>query len=248
MQNIHMTAKTAQEQKDSKSHEESNEPEENIPLTPVTLSAEGRDDSSDSHPETVQKPYVPLKNLTPSNELTHVVIKDTLTKNELLRRTRLLNDFLSFILFSPEGQAIKDLKEQIKAFFSNHQQNKAELDILVQEADWLNTLPHEFFAKFTRENFNVVFEDLEKKLVGTVPVILYLPFFMPDPEQKSVGEWLKKNVSDTLLFETTYDPNLIGGCSFSYRGVTKDYSIHARIEANEQKIIQDLKGFKKVQQ
>ena len=243
-----MTAKTAQEEK----LEETMPPSHGGKVkesddSKVISSASSLPSGISESIEAIQKPYVPMKNLTPAQELTDAVIKDTLTKNELLRRTRLLNDFLSFTLFSPQGQAIKDLREQIKAFFEGHQGNKAELDLLVQEADWLNSLPSEFFAKFTRENFNVVFDDLEKQLVSTIPVIIYLPFFMPDSEQGSVGEWLKKNVSETLLFETTFDPNLIGGCSFSYKGVTKDYSIHARIEANQQRIIEDLKGFKKVQ-
>lgn len=191
------------------------------------------------------KPYVPTKDQPGAEELTSQVIKGTFSKNELLRRSRLLNDFLSFRLFNSEGIAIKDLKEQIQKFFAAHSQNTPELSVLAQEADWLNSLTEEFFSKFTKENFNVVFENLEKELVSTVPVIIYLPFFMPEKEQKELGEWLKKNVSDSILFETTYDPNLIGGCSLSYRGVTKDYSIHGRIEANRQTITEDLKGFKK---
>ncbi len=237
-----MTAKYAQQEDNIKISEGLKESEE------VTTAGTSLPSGTSETLSPVQKPYVPMKDLTPSQELTHAVIKDTLTKNELLRRTRLLNDFLSFTLFNPQGQEIKGLREQIKAFFENHQGNKAELDLLVQEADWLNSLSPEFFTKFTRENFNVVFDDLEKELVAIIPLIIYLPFFIPDTEQRQVGEWLKKNVSDTLLFETTYDPNLIGGCSLSYRGVTKDYSLHAKIEANRQKIIEDLKGFKKVQQ
>ena len=196
--------------------------------------------------ESVQKPYVPQKDQPAITPLAEKIVKTTYTKNQLLRRIRLLNDFISYRLFSPQGTAIKDLKEQIKKFFEAQVNNNiGELSVIAQEADWLNKLDEDFFSHFTTGNFNVAFDELEKELSTAVPIIIYLPFFMPEPEQKAVGDWLKQNISPQTLFETNFNANLVGGCSLSYKGVMKDYSILGRIEANKQQITYQLKTFRR---
>ena len=194
----------------------------------------------------VEKPYVPQKDQPKTSPLTEKIMKTTFTKNQLLRRIRLLNDFISFRLFRPEGIQSKDLREQIMKFFATHSKGSAgELDVIAQEADWLNSLEESFFARFTKENFNVAFDSLEKELSNAVPVILYLPFFMPEVRQLEVGKWFKDNIGPHMLFETNFNPNLVGGCAVSYRGEMRDYSILGKIDANKQLIINNLKSFKK---
>jgi hypothetical protein len=194
----------------------------------------------------IEKPYIPQKDQPTITPQTEKIMKTTFTKNQLLRRVRLLNDFISFRLFSPEGIQAGDLRAQIMKFFAVHAKgNAGELDVIAQEADWLNSLEESFFSHFTKENFNIAFEALEKELKDAVPVILYLPFFMPEKEQQEVGSWFKKNVASHILFETNFNPSLVGGCAVSYRGEMRDYSILGQMEANKQIIIDNLNTFKK---
>ena len=76
-------------------------------------------------------------------------------------------------------------------------------------------------------------------------VTLYLPFDMPRSELVKLGKWFKENVSPETVVDIQYQPELIGGGAFSWKGQIQDYSLRARIEASKKQILNSLLAFEK---
>lgn len=180
------------------------------------------------------------------NNLFETIIKDSLTKAQLQRRLRILKDFIAFRLFNlGPDQAAMDYKKQIEYFLTLQQKNILELDLLRQEGNWMSSLGKEFFDQFNSQNYNSFFSDLQREVNNLATIVVYMPVDLPEARKSEIGVWFKKNVSPLTIYEVGFDPNLIGGCAFSYKGVYRDYSLRERINQNKQTILSSLREFKK---
>lgn len=194
------------------------------------------------------------------NKILDTILKNTYTKNQALKRLRLLKDFLNFVFFektqalSPqlsansqqsgslnfESEAVlkSDLEEFRKIVFAKD--NPEDL----KELDFLAKLDSKFYVGFDHNNLHRQLEELEKQILGVKTVVLYIPFELPTQELEKLGAWFKYNLGVNSLFEITFDPSLIGGCALSLNGAYKDYSLKARINENKDSINKILLGFK----
>lgn len=62
------------------------------------------------------------------------------------------------------------------------------------------------------------------------PLYLYLACDLPQEEVTKIAQKLRKDYGKDFLIETKVQPELIGGCAMSYKGVYKDYSLKGKIQ------------------
>lgn len=202
----------------------------------------------------VSKPKV-VDQATPSviKLLAQRILAATFTKNQMRKRMRLLKDFVNFKLYQ-NIDTKKNFTEEVSSFLVKY-------PLYNPDAHWLISLGEDLYTHFKELNTNELLNELTGYLESLQGVVLFLPFELNDEvfyekmitlgSQKSseipirleveVGEWFKKNISPTILFEPSFDPDLVGGCALSINGNYKDFSLRSKILENQDKIINSLK-------
>ncbi len=147
------------------------------------------------------------------------VLKDSLTLTEANKKLRVLKTFISDRIFNSN---LKD--EDVEA-----------------ESEWLNSLDKQLLDRFTEKNLNKTFEKALEKLQQKGVLVIYFAFEPSRDLLLDVANWLRKNISPTLLFDSKYDPTLIAGCAFVWKGVYHDYSIRGKIADNRKVLLEMFK-------
>ena len=170
------------------------------------------------------------------------ILEKTYTKNQALRRLRLIKDFINYKFFSHTGEK-KDLASILESFDRTHlsvaeagklknNEGFSKYRTRVLDLEFVKSLGEEFFSLFKATDLDKQFAELEKVISEVKTFQIYLPFEIPDEEIDRLGRWFKDNVGINCLVELDYNPNLIGGCSISSNGVIKDYSISQKLKLN----------------
>lgn len=108
---------------------------------------------------------------------------------------------------------------------------------------WLNLLNPKILQYFTKDNVYKLFDEIKGEIKKIEPLVVRLPFEIPEAELADLGSRLRKSYGKNFLVEIKYDPSLIAGAHFSFKGVYKDYSIRQEIADNRQAIIGMLKNY-----
>lgn len=172
------------------------------------------------------------------------LLSNTYTKNDAVRRLRLISELLNYKIFKQDpgitlAQTFENFKKQ---FEKDRYRSDFESDM-----DFLAGLPESFYNYFSPTQINIQLKDLSDKINSANIVLIYIPFEIPEPERVKMGRYFKQNFGPLSLFDIIYDPALIGGCALSFKGVYKDYSLRAKILANEQAVLKELTAYKKQQ-
>lgn len=154
------------------------------------------------------------------SDIVEIILKDTFTLPKLNKRVRILRSFLENRLFA-----------------SDRQTSFEETDLA-----WLKNLGEPFLDQFNQKNIYEILTETEDKIKKLAPLIIYLPFPVNDQSEVQIGSYMRKLFPNIYLFDPKFDPNLIAGCAFSWKGVLKDYSLRARVEEKKAEV---LSGFKK---
>lgn len=133
----------------------------------------------------------------------------------------------------------------LKKYLSIQLYNAKQDQIPAAELQWLNSLGQDFYKNFTAVNATQLLSELDQQLSQIQPLVIYIPFDMPEEEIDKLGIWMREKISPSIVFEIKYDGNLIGGAALSWKGIYKDYSIRSRIEADKQRVIESMKKFLK---
>ncbi len=176
------------------------------------------------------------------NQVLTIILKETYTKTSLLRRVRLAKDVANFALFHLQDPNLSleiTLEKLLAATPAGPLKTQVEAN-----KDWLLSLGDNFFKQFDKSQINVIFNQIQSEIEVLKSITIYLPFEIYDRDIQSLGQWFKKNVGQEAIFEFAYAPDLIGGCSLSYKGIVKDYSIKTRVQLNRQALIQELQNLK----
>src|SRR5574337_127534 len=156
------------------------------------------------------------------NNILPIIISNTFTLYQLKHRLRVLKAYL------------------LKAFFGG--QNTQNPD--AHDLAWLSSLPQDFYKNFNKENVYQLLDELEKGIEKLTVLTVYLPIETTDNVSLQIGSYARKTFQNpNLLLDTKLDPTLIGGPAFSWKGVYKDYSVRAGIEAKKEEILQNFKKF-----
>lgn len=162
------------------------------------------------------------------DNILNTILKETYTLQQFIRRVRLLKDYVNTSLF-------KGVNAQID--LNNLTSNSNDLN-------WLRSLPENgFFNQFNNQSFNQIFDYLDQTIQNQKPLLIYIPFEMPDDEIAKMGGSLRTSYGGKFLFDLKYDPSLLAGCSLVWNGLHKDYSIKKKIEGNETEIIKEINSY-----
>lgn len=117
------------------------------------------------------------------------------------------------------------------------------IDLSDEEKAWLDKMITSTKSSINTKNITQVFSDLEKEIKEVEVLTVFIPFEMPRDEVKRLGMYLRQTYGSKFLMELKYDPKLIAGCAFSWKGIYKDYSLHQRMLDNQNQILQTIKKY-----
>jgi F0F1-type ATP synthase delta subunit len=163
--------------------------------------------------------------MTPQ-DLLDKILERTFTKPQALSRLRVLKDLALTHLF--EETSKKEAEEK-------------PVQSPAQETVWIVSLGTDIYKNFTRDNVYQIFNEVETEIKKINPVIVYLPFELPDTELTQLGQYFRRDYGKRLLIDVKLDPSLIAGTALVWNGIYRDYSLRKKINDNRQLIIKTLK-------
>jgi len=164
-----------------------------------------------------------------SSNLLELILSDTYIKNQAEKKIIALKNYLLEDIFTT-GKDIKTKKNVVDS---------------PQLATWVANFDKKALSMITPQNIYATFETLEKDIKTIEPLILYLPYELPDEEISQIGTKLRADYGNKFLIEVNIDPNLIAGCALSFKGIYKDYSIKQKIADNKQQILSTFRQYVK---
>jgi F0F1-type ATP synthase delta subunit len=169
------------------------------------------------------------------------IIYLSITTNQAIRRIRVVKAFVNFILFENKDQ--KDFDRSLVEFAQDREKRKLADSHLQEDILFIRSLGIQYFSQFTAKNIGDIFSEVDKRVDEGKIITLYIPFNIPEDELAKLGGWFKSNLGNTTLLDISYDPNIIGGCAISYKGVYKDYSLREKINQNKNRILESLVSY-----
>lgn len=152
------------------------------------------------------------------------ILQNTYTLSVLKKRVRALKERVNVELFGLKVDPKHQDKEHLM---------------------WISSLGTDFFKVFTKDDFEEVFDKLDKQISEISPLVIYFAFD-PGPSQTIlIGAWLRQNMGKSFIFDIKLDYSLIGGCAFVWHGVYKDYSVKSKLIENKQKLIEGFREYLK---
>lgn len=94
-----------------------------------------------------------------------------------------------------------------------------------------------------QDNVYKIFDGVEAKIKSITPLTIVIPFELPDSEIIKLGQKVRQEFGNNFLLEIKYDPILIAGPAFIWKGVYKDYSIHQQIAEKHQSVLAIFKEY-----
>jgi F0F1-type ATP synthase delta subunit len=170
------------------------------------------------------------------------IITTSITKNQAIRRLRVIKDFTNYLLFDANNS--QDFNKVVQNYSQDRLRKHLTDAHSAEDLNFIQSLGIQYFSTFTKVSLNEVFGDISKILDQCKIVTIYIPFELPEQELQKIGGWFKENMGNSVLIELSYDPNLIGGCAMSYQGVYKDFSLSEKIHQNKVQILQSLTSYK----
>lgn len=159
-----------------------------------------------------------------TTDLLEVILSNTFIKSLALKKVVVLRNNLVNKLFKGESTPLPS------------QSNVEDPKI----ASWAQDLNPAVFSNITQANVYSTFDTLESILKAIEPLILYIPYELPEKEIVQIGTKLRSDYGPHFLIEINIDPNLIAGCALSYKGVYKDLSVKQRISDHRKEILSEF--------
>lgn len=125
-----------------------------------------------------------------------------------------------------------------QVFFKASQESLNEGDNL-----WVNSLPKDFIVSFSKDNCLNRLGELENEINQLQTLILYLPFEVTAEALEKIGQKARILFNPSLVLDIKYNPSLLAGCALVWKGIYKDYSLKAMIEARKMEILESFKKF-----
>lgn len=162
-------------------------------------------------------------------EILTIILKNTYTKPDLLRRFSLLRQYLQDKFFGGIPDSLMDfLKKKSATLY----------DCTVME-DWQKTLMPYFNAKNLAPMLKSISEDIEKLNIITI----YIPVELNAYELEKMGRWLRKNRGSLVLLEVYIDETKVAGCAIAEDSQLRDYSLPYFLTKHRDKIFDILKQY-----
>jgi F0F1-type ATP synthase delta subunit len=157
-------------------------------------------------------------------EILAKVLENTYTKQELVKRVRILKSYIKDRIFSSTVTV-----DNIDA----------------SEIEWLSSLEVQFLNFFNKYNIDPIFKTLDEEILKVDPLTVYLAFEPDKQSIRSISHFLKEEYGRYILIDIKFDPNLIAGCALVWKGIYRDYSLRAKITSNRDEIIASFRRYVK---
>lgn len=154
-----------------------------------------------------------------TTNLLEAILSNTFIKNQAEKKVMVLKDYLLDNLFAQGKKTATD--------------------------EWVTSLDKKVLESITPQNVYSVFDKMEADIKAIEPLVLYLPYELPETEIVQIGTSLRSDYGASFLIEITIDPNLIAGCALSFKGIYKDYSLKQKIADNKQAILETFRKYVK---
>ncbi|OGG30044.1 hypothetical protein A3A63_01845 [Candidatus Gottesmanbacteria bacterium RIFCSPLOWO2_01_FULL_46_9] len=145
-------------------------------------------------------------------ELFQAIIDTSFVKTDVMRRTRIIREFLEQKFYTP-GE-----KRGLTAFLEHT--NTSDDDMKIME-HW----GEPFFNSFTKENAYDLLENVKGRMNDLPTINLYVPLTLGPTDIPRLGAWCRKNIDKNILIELHVEPSTFGGCAFAWNGIYMDYSL-----------------------
>jgi len=160
------------------------------------------------------------------------MLKTTFVKADLMRRIRIVREYLEQKFFTP-GE-----KKNLDVFLESQGEPKDEQSLITTWGD-------DFFSSFSATNAYDYLEYMTSR-VKDIPVVnLYVPVELDFAQTMKIGQWFRENVDTWLLIEFHQEPATFGGCAYAWNGTYHDYSFHHAIHTHIKEIRSVLDTFAK---
>lgn len=154
------------------------------------------------------------------NNLLNIILNDTFTQTGLKHAMLILRAYLSQKIFGSRAQ-----------FAPN-------------DLNWLNTLPENFYQQFNSQNTYQLLEELTRETQKITPLVLYLAFEADESTAAQICSFARQTFQKPdLILDIKVNPLLIAGCSLSWKGIYKDYSLKAKIDERKEDLMVSFKKF-----
>lgn len=158
--------------------------------------------------------------------LLDVILSDTFVKNAALKKTAALKDYL------------------LKRVFS---ENQTPLEKTGNEdpeiSKWVLNLDPAVYSGINPQNIYTVFDNLEKSIKGLEPLVIYLPYELPEEQITEIGQKLRSDYGKNFLMDIQIDPSLIAGAALSYKGIYKDTSVKQKIMDQRKEVLAEFRKY-----
>lgn len=156
-----------------------------------------------------------------------IVLANTFTADDLLRRIALLRLYLEAHLFGDaEGK-----KETLEGILLKEKVDAATSGAL---REWEAS-----FAKnaITLESLRIALTSVEEDIRGLPSLRLYVPTLLGSSEVQRVGMWVRREIDPNLMLELHVDARAAGGCAFVWHDTFHDYSLRHFMRTHRSELI-----------
>jgi hypothetical protein len=139
------------------------------------------------------------------------------TKQDILRRLRLLREYFEQKYFAPNPP------DSIGPFLKS--QKASSFDCTT-----LPALSKEFYDSFSKDNVYDQLDAIAEKIKKYPTINVYLPFAPDETEAEKLGKWFRGQIKSDTIIEIHVDKGMVGGMGFAKGGYFRDYSLRHYIE------------------
>lgn len=160
--------------------------------------------------------------------LLETILQDTFIKTRALKRVTGLKDYALNRIFSSLEQGSLLKADTMKD---------------PEITTWISSLNPTFLGGINQQNIYKIFGQLEKDVKAIEPLVLYLPYELPEETITEIGQKLREDYGKNFLIDIQIDPALIAGAALSYKGVYRDHSVRKNIFDNKKAILETFRKY-----
>lgn len=156
-----------------------------------------------------------------------IILENTFTKADVIRRLRVLRMILEHTLFSPNPNA----KQYIES-----------LHVAASDVDIVNIWIAKTTLKFSQDNLYKALKKISDDVDKIPNIIFYIASEIKDPTYlEKITTWVRTYIEPKALLELKVDPKKVGGLAFVQKGILQDYSLEYFMKQKRKDIL-DMVG------
>ncbi len=112
--------------------------------------------------------------------------------------------------------------------------------------DWLvKSLTNSEIKNLSSKDYLTFISALKVQIDSTPRLGIYFPFVFPEKNLAELAKKSAETVGQRVLLDIKFDPDLVGGCAFVWKGNYGDFSMRSLIKQNNEKVRSMLGEFSK---